>query len=66
MVLQAEGFKGAIIRSVAAGIFILPNPGYPTRFFAKPADCLGWVSTQIGLPPGDISAAIEATIAKLR
>ncbi|MFT5353427.1 MAG: hypothetical protein ACI9KE_000625 [Polyangiales bacterium] len=62
IVLQAEGFRGAIIRSVAAGIFILPNPGYPTKFFAKPGDSSAWVAERIDSTSTQVRAAIDDTI----
>lgn len=62
IVLQAEGFKGSIIRSVAAGIFILPNPGYPTKFFAKPFDAVTWVTDQIGVTENHVRTCITFAI----
>lgn len=59
IVLQAKGFKGAVIRSVAAGIFVMPNPGFPTKFFGKPYECEKWMATKTQIPESKVHDAIE-------
>ena len=59
VILQAGGFKGAVIRSVAAGIFVMPNPGFPTKFFGKPMECTTWMAGRVGATAGKVQDAID-------
>lgn len=65
IVLRASGFKGAIIRSVAAGIFVLPNPGYPTKFFPNAELACRWVGERIDKPASYVDAAVAFAVQTL-
>ena len=59
MCIEATGFTGSIIRSVASAIFVLPNPGYPVKFFSTPQEATPWVARSTGLPASKVEAVIQ-------
>lgn len=47
--IEADGFTGAIIRSVASSLFVLSQPGLNVKFFSKTADSIPWVAEALSL-----------------
>lgn len=66
MCIEASGFSGSIIRSVAAAIFVLPNPGYPVKFFSNPEEAAGWVAERAGGSPADLKGMLDVAARHLR
>ena len=50
IVVEASGFSGAVLRTVASTLFLLSQRGFPARFFALRAECVPWISKATGLP----------------
>lgn len=59
MCIEAGGFTGSIIRSVAAAIFVLPNPGYPVKFFSSPTEATAWVARAIGITANEVQSTVQ-------
>lgn len=57
--LGAEGFSGAVIRSVASAIFLLPRTRYEVRFFTRPTESAGWVAKMAGVTPQEVLELIQ-------
>ena len=57
--LGAEGFSGAVIRSVASAVFLLPRTRYEVRFFSRPAESAPWAAKLAGCFPQDVLELIR-------
>lgn len=66
MCIEATGFTGSIIRSVAAAIFILPNPGYPVKFFSTPAEAVPWVARSVDLSARDVQEMLQLAMSEVK
>lgn len=64
IVLRSTGFRGSIIRSVAAGLFLIPNHGYPTKIFPGSQAASPWVADRLGWPVYEVEGAIQFAIGR--
>lgn len=61
MVLQAEGLRTALVRSVLTGISLAARSKMPTRIFPTVGDAVTWLAAQDDLPaPMDVPALTRA------
>jgi hypothetical protein len=59
IVVEASGFTGAVLRTVASTLFLLSQRGFPARFFALRAECVPWVSKATGMPEAQLLGLFE-------
>ena len=57
--LAAEGFAGAVLRSVASAVFLLPRTRYEVRFFSKSSDAATWVARIGGCSASEVTQLIQ-------
>lgn len=65
VILRASGFVGSVLRSAAAAIFVIPNLGFPTKFYGEPEESVGWLSARVGVAPSLVRDALEYTLKQL-
>ena len=61
MVMLAQGFRGAIVRSAASALFVLPRPGYTTKIFGDEASCAQWLAGRMTESEREIVECLQAT-----
>ena len=54
VVVEAEGFSGALLRSALTTVFTISRKGFVVRIFASVKDAAGWLASSLGTEASDI------------
>jgi hypothetical protein len=65
-VIEANGFKAAVVRSVAAGIaLIASNHEVPLQYFPNVDPAAAWMSKHVAINPPELVASVESIRSRL-
>jgi hypothetical protein len=64
VVMEGDGFRASMVRSVATGLAIVARQPFPHRVFARTEDAVEWIDLRLGAlaprpSPAEISVALE-------
>jgi hypothetical protein len=67
VVMEGDGFRASMVRSVATGLAVVARQPFPHRVFARTADAAEWIDLRLGGSAQHASAAeISVALEELR